>query len=214
MFTGLVEEIGKVKSLVKQHVSAKMIIQAKKVLENLAEGDSIAINGVCLTVTGFTSNTFTVDVMAETLKKTSLGYLSEGSEVNLERALKIGGRLGGHFVTGHVDATGTVTSMSKRGIATDMWIRFPPELKSFIIPQGSVALDGVSLTIADLKTDSFLVSLIPHTLKITTLGNKRIGDIVNVECDVLGKYIRYLISNKDYGKEEISFEFLAKHGFV
>ncbi len=215
MFTGLVEEKGIVRGLVKDQFSAFLTLEARKVLEELKAGDSIAVNGVCLTVTGLTPHTLTVDVMAETLAKTNLALLTPGAAVNLERALKIGGRLGGHFVTGHVDATGVILSLQAQGIATDLWIKAPPELENFLIPQGSVTLDGVSLTVADWKPGAFMVSLIPHTRKITTIGNKRVGDLLNIEADVLGKYISYLMTKRGVGEShQITPEFLAEHGFM
>lgn len=214
MFTGLVEEIGIIRSVVKSHLSALLTIKADKVLDQLEEGDSIAVNGVCLTVTGFSRDNFTVDVMAETLAKTNLGLLHEGSQVNLERALKIGDRLDGHFVTGHVDATGTVLSRRDRGIATDIWISIPEGLEKYFIPQGSVTLDGVSLTVAELNSEAFMVSLIPHTQKITTLGSWKAGDKVNIEADVLGKYIYHLFTKRGrVEKERITPEFLVENGF-
>jgi len=214
LFTGLVEEIGIVRSLVKGELSAFLTLEARKVLDGLQEGDSIAVNGACLTVTGLTSTSLTVDVMAETLSKTNLALLSPGAGVNLERALKIGGRMGGHFVTGHVDATGVILSSRVRGIATDVWIKASPELEEFIVPQGSIALDGVSLTVADLKPGAFMVSLIPHTRKITTLGNKQAGDLLNIEADLIGKYISHLLTRRGVVQnQEITPEFLAEHGF-
>ncbi|NPV29796.1 MAG: riboflavin synthase [Firmicutes bacterium] len=215
MFTGLVEEKGLVRSFVKGGPSGFLTIEARRVLEGLEEGDSIAVNGVCLTVTGFDSCAFTVDVMAETLEKTNIGLLAPGAVVNLERALKIGGRLGGHFVTGHVDATGAILSSRPRGIAVELWIKAPPEVESFLVPQGSVALDGVSLTVADLKPGAFMVSLIPHTREKTTLGSKRVGDLLNIEADIMGKYISYLLMRRGIGQSErITPEFLAEHGFI
>ncbi|HHW41478.1 MAG TPA: riboflavin synthase [Syntrophomonadaceae bacterium] len=214
MFTGLVEEIGIVRSVVKSQLSALLTIKAGKVLDELEEGDSIAVNGVCLTVTGFSGDNFTVDVMAETLAKTNLGQLHEGSRVNLERALKVGDRLDGHFVTGHVDATGTVLSRRDRGIAAEIWISIPEGMEKYFIPQGSVAVDGVSLTVAALSPDAFMVSLIPHTQKITTLGSWRAGDKVNIEADVLGKYIYHLFTKRGrVEKKRITPEFLVEHGF-
>ncbi len=213
MFTGLVEEIGIVRSVVKSQLSALLTIKAGKVLDELEEGDSIAVNGVCLTVTGFSGDNFTVDVMAETLAKTNLGQLYEGSRVNLERALKVGDRLDGHFVTGHVDATGTVLSRRDRGIAADIWISIPQGMEKYFIPQGSVAVDGVSLTVAELSPDAFMVSLIPHTQKITTLGSRKAGDKVNIEADVLGKYTYHLLTKNGKGEGRITPEFLVEHGF-
>lgn len=214
LFTGLVEEVGVVQGIVKSHMSALLTIRAKEVLHGLKEGDSVAVNGVCLTVTGLCGESFNVDVMAETLEKTNLGELREGSLVNLERALKVGERLNGHFVTGHVDATGTVVRRRERGIASDIWIAIPEEIEKYFVPQGSVAVDGVSLTVAEKGAGVFMVSLIPHTKMVTTLGTKREGDKVNIEVDVLGKYVYCLLMGGKRGTRGLTLEFLAEHGFV
>lgn len=177
-------------------------------------GESIAVNGVCLTVTDFDATTFTVDVMLETLKKTNLGLLKPGNRVNLERALRLGDRLGGHLVTGHVDGTGVVARLKECSIATEMWVEVPPELEKYLVPRGSVALDGVSLTIADLQPGALMVSLIPHTKEITTLGEKKIGDVLNIETDILGKYVHHLLSAKETSRGGITKDFLAEHGFL
>lgn len=214
MFTGLVEEKGVLRKITKEGQSASLVIEAQRVVEGLKLGESMAVNGVCLTVTSFTRNTFTADVMAETLEKTNLGSLTPGIPVNLERALQVGGRLGGHFVTGHIDATGEILKLKRLGIAVEMWVEIPPGLKQYLIPQGSVALDGVSLTVAELQPAAFMVSLIPHTRQETTLGVKRVGESLNIEADLLGKYVCFLTGkiNQD-DKKGISSEFLAEHGF-
>lgn len=211
MFTGIVEEIGTLKNLVKGRQSVRLTIEAQKVLENVQDGDSIAVNGVCLTVTAFTGTTFSMDVMAETLQKTNLGRMMSGSDVNLERALPVGGRLGGHFVTGHVDATGVILNQRSLDIATEIWIQPPASLENLLIPQGSVALDGVSLTVAELRGDSFMVSLIPHTRQATTLSRRGVGDYLNIETDLLGKYVRYLFVRPQ--EPVITANWLAEHGF-
>ncbi len=212
LFTGLVEEKGIILGIRKGPVSAVLTIESGFCRE-LELGESVAINGVCLTVTGCNNRTFSADVMAETLDKTNLGFLTEGDQVNLERSLKVGGRVGGHFVTGHVDAVGKITKVQQRGIATEMWIETPPDLEPYLIPQGSITLDGASLTVADLQSSSLKVSLIPHTLEETTLGLKMAGDLINIEADILGKYVSYLLEKKD-GGEGVSMEFLAEHGFI
>lgn len=216
MFTGLIEERGTVRKISKERSSILLTIEAQKVLAGINLGESIAVNGVCLTVTSFTADTFTADVMPETLDKTNLGLLAPGNQVNLERALQVGGRLGGHLVTGHVDATGEILHLNRRGIAVEMWVRLPSDLDRFLIPQGSVALDGVSLTVAELKPDAFMVSLIPHTRRETTLGSKKVGDIVNIEADLLGKYVCYLAGKIMAPAEQkgITPQFLAEHGFI
>ena len=172
MFTGIVEETGLIRSLASGQSSAALTVGAARVLDGIRLGDSIAVNGVCLTVTGFSAGSFTADVMHETLRKTNLGRLQTGSPVNLERALALGGRLGGHLVAGHVDAAGVIMSLQDQGIATEMWVAVPEDLEQYLIPQGSVALDGVSLTIAGLKEGALMVGLIPHSRETTTLGGK------------------------------------------
>lgn len=214
MFTGLIEEKGILRKIIKEDLSASLVIEAHKVLEGLKTGESMAVNGVCLTVTSFTAKSFTADVMTETLKKTNLGSLTPGVPVNLERALQVGGRLGGHFVTGHIDATGKILKLKQLGIAVEMWVQIPPGLEQYLIPQGSITLDGVSLTIAELQESAFMVSLIPHTRQETTLGTKRVGDTLNIEADLLGKYISFLAGRMNQDEEKgISPEFLAEHGF-
>jgi len=217
LFTGLVAEKGVVEKIVKDRLSATLTLRAQMVAGGLEIGESIAVNGVCLTVTDFDATTFTVDVMLETLKKTNLGLLRPGSRVNLERALRLGDRLGGHLVTGHVDGTGVVARLREFSIATEMWVEVPPELEKYLVPRGSVALDGVSLTIADLQPGALMVSLIPHTKEITTLGEKKIGDVLNIETDILGKYVHHLLSAKETKETReggISKSFLAEHGFL
>jgi riboflavin synthase len=214
LFTGLVAEKGVVEKIAKSRFSAVLTLRAQIAASGLEIGESIAVNGVCLTVTAFDSGTFTVDVMLETLRKTNLGLLQPGSRVNLERALRLGDRLGGHLVTGHIDGTGVVARLKERGIATEMWVEVPPELEKYLVPRGSVALDGVSLTIADLRPGALMVSLIPHTKEITTLGEKKIGDILNIETDILGKYVHHLLSGRETSREGITEGFLAEHGFL
>ncbi|HHY30730.1 MAG TPA: riboflavin synthase [Syntrophaceticus sp.] len=212
MFTGLVEEKGIMRGIRKGPVSAALTIESGFCGE-LEIGESVAVNGVCLTVTAYNSRTFTADVMAETLDKTNLGLLTEGERVNLERALKVGARIGGHFVTGHVDAVGKIINIAQRGIATEIWIEIPSDLEPYLIPQGSIALDGASLTVAELQGSTMKVSLIPHTLEATTLGLKKAGDLLNIEADLLGKYVCFLLEKKEAGKG-FSVEFLAEHGFI
>lgn len=176
-------------------------------------GESVAVNGACLTVTACNFRTFSADVMAETLDKTNLGLLTEGDQVNLERALMVGDRVGGHFVTGHVDVIGKIIKIRRRGIATEMWIEIPSELEQYLLPQGSITLDGASLTVAELQGSSFKVSLIPHTLRATTMGLKKAGDLINIEADILGKYVRSLMDKMESSKG-VSVGFLAEHGFI
>ena len=197
MFTGIIEETGTVKSIRTGQDSAIVAVQARKVLEGTVEGDSIAVNGVCLTVTSMTGGSFTADAMPETLRRSSLGSLKPGDMVNLERALPAGGRLGGHIVSGHVDACGRVESVKASGIARIIRIEMPGNasgLMPLIAVKGSVAVDGASLTVVAVDNDSFSVSLIPHTRSASTLGSIRPGTIVNVEADVFARYIARILS--------------------
>ncbi|MFY9323189.1 MAG: riboflavin synthase [Syntrophomonadaceae bacterium] len=215
MFTGIIEEIGYVKRINQQSRSAQIEIKADKVLGDVAVGDSIAVNGVCLTVVAFDSQHFTADVMPETVSKTNLRELKPGSPVNLERALKLGGRLGGHIVQGHVDAIGTIVEKQILEIAIIYRIATEPELLQYVVPKGSVAIDGISLTVVDVFQDSFTVSLIPHTAHETVLGEKKPGDRVNLESDIIGRYVKHLM-NRNHGEERqaLNLSFLAEHGFI
>lgn len=185
-------------------------------MEDVKIGDSIAVNGVCLTVTNFGDGIFTADVMAETIAKTNLQELKPGSKVNLERALRLGDRLGGHLVSGHVDGVGNISGLERYDIATIVTIQAPPQVMKYIIKKGSIAIDGTSLTVVDFEQDKFRVSLIPHTAHATVLGGKKIGDSVNLEGDILGKYIERLLQGKDEEKKQnnkINLDFLAANGF-
>ena len=216
MFTGLVEEVGTVQSILKGTQSAKIIIKAQKILENVQLGESIATNGVCLTVTDFTSHSFAVDVMAETIRKTNLKNLVSGSKVNLERALRLGDRLGGHLVSGHIDGIGIINDFNKEDNAVWVSIAAPTDILKYVIPKGSIGIDGISLTVAYVDERIFKVSIIPHTKNVTILLTKSLGDEVNLECDILGKYIeRFLVFRESSSKKnEIDMNFLSQHGFV
>ena len=207
MFTGIIEEVGKVSSI----QAGSLVIVASKVLLGMKPGGSIAVNGACLTVTAFNTDSFSVDVMPETLKRTNLGLLKAGDGVNLERPLTLGGQLGGHLVQGHVDDTGRVSSITWEGEA--MLIRFeaPPEVMRYTVPKGFVAVDGVSLTITDKDTSSFWVSIVDYTRKHTTLGSKKVGDMVNLEVDIIAKYLEQFSQPRSTG---ITIDFLAEHGFL
>ena len=215
MFTGIVEETGTVESVRKGAVSSFIRIRAEKVLENTKLGDSIAVNGVCLTVTDLSDNCFQADVMNETLSRSSLGSLSAGSPVNLERAMAADGRFGGHIVSGHIDGTGTVTDVKKDGISVWYTVSAPPEIMRYIVEKGSVAIDGISLTVAKITDTSFSVSVIPHTVAQTILGSKKTGDIVNLENDLIGKYVENLLKPAAAEKSSggITMDFLMKNGF-
>lgn len=216
MFTGLVEEIGRVESVIKSTKSSRITIKAKNVLEGVKLGDSICTNGVCLTVTSFDSGKFTVDVMAETIRRSNLRNFSPGDEVNLERALSLGDRLGGHIVSGHIDGIGIIESFEQEDNAVWITITASHEILKYIVQKGSIAIDGVSLTVAYVDEAVFKVSVIPHTKDMTTLLRKKAGDEVNLECDVIGKYIEKFLGAKEQApvKKGIDFNFLSEYGFA
>lgn len=212
MFTGIIEEIGSISSI--QHKAATLIItiHANKVLQDVKLGDSIAVNGVCLTVTSFTKNSFTVDVMPVTYHDTTLATLNNGSPVNLERAMAANGRFGGHIVSGHIDGVGTISNKVKTGNAILYTINLDKNLALFCIKKGSIAIDGTSLTIVDVTMDSVQVSIIPHTQSESIIGNKIVGDRVNLECDIMAKQVAKFNSNQP--SSNISADFLREHGFL
>jgi riboflavin synthase len=215
VFTGIIEEIGHVQRINQQSHSAQIQIKASKVLSDVAVGDSIAVNGVCLTVVSFDNQHFIADVMPETINKTTLHELKPGSPVNLERALQVGARLGGHIVQGHVDAIGTIVQKQVLEIAIIYRIKTTPELLQFVVPKGSVAIDGISLTVVDVFQDSFTVSLIPHTAHETTLGGKDPGDRVNLESDIIGRYVQHLMGRTSPDmRQDLDVSFLAENGFL
>ncbi len=216
MFTGIVEEMGKIVRVEKGAKSSRLTVSGDKIFSDLKLGDSVATNGVCLTVTSFSKGIFTADVMNETLKRSNLGELRQGSMVNLERAMIANGRFGGHIVSGHIDGTGVITKIEQDDIAVWYTIRADRKIMKYIIEKGSVAIDGISLTIAKVTDNDFSVSLIPHTAKETVLGYKKTGDTVNLENDVVGKYIEYFLSFKEEPETKssgITKEFLLKAGF-
>lgn len=206
MFTGIIEEVGIVRRTGESHLA----FQAHKALEETEVGNSIAVNGVCLTVACLEDNGFGVDVMPETLRRTNLGRLRFGDRVNVERALALGGRIGGHLVLGHVDDVGEVLDVSSEETARVMRISAPPRLMPYMVRKGFVAVDGVSLTIVELDDFSVVVSLVPYTMQNSTLGEKKPGDVVNLEADIIGKYVERL---KERKAETLTVEFLRKHGF-
>lgn len=216
MFTGIVEELGKINGVQKGEKSSVLTINASKVLKNTQLGDSIAVNGVCLTVTSITENSFSADVMAETMRKSNLGSLAVGSSVNLERALTPLTRMGGHIVSGHIDGTGTITSYVKEDNATWVTVKADSDILKYIVQKGSIAIDGISLTVAYIDDTCFKVSIIPHTSQQTTLLSKGIGNTVNLECDVIAKYVEKLLGFKASNNttEDISLEMLAENGFI
>lgn len=217
MFTGIVEEIGEIVAISKGIQSSRLTIKGNLVFQDAKLGDSIAVNGVCLTVADMTSNTFTADVMAETIRRSSLGALKKGSKVNLERAMSAEGRFGGHIVSGHIDGIGTISEMKKEENAVWVTIEAPSHVLRYIVEKGSIAIDGISLTVAYIDQEGFKVSIIPHTGSETILLTKKKGDIVNLECDVIGKYVEKLISTpkeeKRTQKSNLTADFLRNHGF-
>ncbi|MBQ4331359.1 MAG: riboflavin synthase [Spirochaetaceae bacterium] len=220
MFTGIVEEIGTLKAVQKGRHSAVLRIQAKKILEDVHIGDSIAVNGICLTVTEFSQTEFAADVMHETLNRTNLGQLQQGSPVNLERAMAANGRFGGHIVSGHVDGTGTIATITRDDNAIWYTIAAAPEILRYIVEKGSITIDGTSLTVARVDSTSFAISAIPHTVAVTILGRKKVGDQVNLENDIIGKYVEKLMQGGSQSsgavepkKGGITMDFLAANGF-
>lgn len=212
MFTGIVEEVGKVKSI----SNGVLQIEANKVLEDVHTGDSIAVNGICLTVTSFTAHSFQADVMPETIRRTSLNELKLGSPVNLERAMAVGSRFGGHIVSGHIDGTGRIVSLKEEKNALLMKIAADSSLLRYIVEKGSVALDGISLTVAAVTDRDFTVSLIPHTRQVTNLSAKGEGSIINIENDVVGKYVEKLLKPaeaEDKSSGSVTMELLLSNGF-
>ena len=216
MFTGIIEEIGVVTGITRGAKSSRVTISANLIFSDLKLGDSVATNGVCLTVSEMTNSTFTADVMHETLKYTSLAGLASGTRVNLERAMAADGRFGGHIVSGHIDGTGIIRNIKRDDNAIIYTIAAGSDILKYIVKKGSIAIDGISLTVTYVDDSSFSVSIIPHTLKETILADKKTGDIVNLEVDMLAKYIEKLLVGKDNtsaSENAITAEFLAKNGF-
>ncbi|MSQ77964.1 MAG: riboflavin synthase [Nitrospiraceae bacterium] len=218
MFAGIVEETGAVKSLEKTLAGTRLTVLASTVMDDLPIGASISVNGTCLTVVKRDDKEFTVDVSPETMGVTNLGKLSAGSPVNLERAMKLNERIGGHLVAGHVDGVGTIRERQQEGNGTVITIEAPPEILRYCIPKGSITVDGVSLTINEVSGRSFSVMIIPHTAKVTTLGLKQQGDTVNLESDVIGKYVERLLQERGQilPKSEIVIDrdYLQKRGLI
>lgn len=207
MFTGIVEE----KGVIISKSAAALTIRANVIMPDMKQGDSVAVNGVCLTVTKFDAESFSADIMPETMKRTNLGALKRGERVNLERALTLNGRLGGHFVQGHVDTTGKVAAIEPAGDSTLIMIEAPGEIMKYVVEKGFIAVDGISLTIVSRDETSFQVSIVGFTRENTILGNKITGDLVNLEADIIAKYVEQF--NRRRG-EGITADFLAKHGFM
>ena len=224
MFTGIIEETGRLRSLDISGVTGRIELEASKVLEGTNIGDSIAVNGVCLTVVELHADGFTADVMPETISRTGFAQLRVGDKVNLERAMAANGRFGGHIVSGHIDGVGTVESLEHDGIAVWVSIKAPTEILKLIVEKGSIAIDGISLTVAYVDNERFKVSIIPHTGEETTLLKRHAGDKVNLENDIVGKYVEKLLGlgeptvyggtrQKDDNESGLTLEFLAENGF-
>ena len=212
MFTGIIEEIGTVRNIRRGRNSVALTIGAPHIVEGTRIGDSIAVNGICLTVTDMQTDSFSADVMHETMNRSSLASLVAGQRVNLERA---DGRFGGHIVSGHVDGMGQIADIRQDDVAVWYMIRAEDGILRYVVEKGSIAVDGISLTVAKMRDDSFLVSTIPHTVRNTILQDKKLGDRVNLECDVIGKYVERLMqkAEKDEHKSSITMDFLTKYGF-
>ena len=213
MVTGIIEELGTVGQMDRRPDSIKLTIQARKVLEGTQLGDSIAVNGVCLTVTSMTDSSFTADVMHETMRRSSLSDIKSGSKVNLERAMQVGGRLGGHIVSGHIDGVGHIARIAADGIARVITISIPKDMEPFIVEKGSIAIDGISLTVVSVGNSQFSVSIIPHTMANTTLIDKHPGAVVNLETDVIGKYVHSFTTAHTGKRSGITMETLLENGF-
>ncbi len=212
MFTGIIEEMGTVRALKRTGGSARLVTSAEKVLETTALGDSISVNGVCLTVVDMGHTEFSADIAVETLNVTNLGSLTVGAKVNLERALQLSARIGGHLVSGHVDAVGRIREKREEGNGWRIFFDAPDAILRQVIKKGSIAIDGISLTVADIDRTGFAVAMIPHTAKLTTLGFKAAGDSVNLESDIIGKYVERLLAGRM--ESGVSLDLLKQKGFM
>ncbi|SNZ06819.1 riboflavin synthase alpha chain [Persephonella hydrogeniphila] len=202
MFTGLVEEVGKIKTVKTSTGGLTIQVQVKKITDDIKVGDSVAVNGVCLTVTGIQGDTISFDVSQETVRRSNIGQLRNGDLVNIERALKLSDRLGGHIVQGHVDTVGTVKRIIPKGEHTEFVIHFPEEFQDFVVEKGSIAIDGISLTINEVYGNEISINIIPHTIQNTNLKNRKTGEAVNIEFDILGKYVKRMLSKNKISKLE------------
>ncbi len=213
MFTGIIEDVGTVKHIEKQGLSGTIVVETALDMEGFSVGDSMAVDGVCLTIEKISGGTFSAHLSEETLKLTTLGELKRGRKVNIERPLTISKPLGGHIVTGHVDATGTIKGRTQRGANLDIEVEMPRRLSAQVVKKGSIAVDGISLTVAGLTGSGFRVTVIPHTLKMTTLSLKGPGERVNIETDIIGKYVERFLGSRT-GGGEVTEDFLSEHGFL
>ena len=222
MFTGIVEELGTVRSIHRKSEGTALEIQASEVLTDAKVGDSIAVDGACLTIVSLTPEAFTTDISAETLRRTTLGERKVGERVNLERSLRLSDRLGGHLVLGHVDEVATICAWKDEGDASLMRVTISDNTRPYITYKGSATVDGISLTVSNVSEDSFEIALIPHTKAVTTLGTKRNGARVNLEVDLIARYLETLLKNRDEasdwteqaGPDTLNLSFLAKHGYI
>lgn len=222
MFTGIVEELGTIRNIQRPAHGVILEIQASDILSDATVGDSIAVDGACLTIRDLTPEAFTADVSAETLRRTTLGERKVGEHVNLERSLRLSDRLGGHLVLGHVDEVATICAWKDEGDASLMQVTMNSNIRSYIAYKGCVTVDGISLTVSGIHADSFEVALIPHTKQVTTLGTKRVGASVNLEVDIIARYLETLLKNSEVKKgwteqsasETLNLSFLAKHGYI
>ncbi|HBQ64466.1 MAG TPA: riboflavin synthase [Clostridiales bacterium] len=218
MFTGLIEEIGRIQNIIHEKGAVRLVLSCHKITEDMKVGDSISVNGICLTVTNTKKDCFWADVMPETLRKTNLGRIRINTNVNLERALKLTDRFGGHFVSGHIDCTGTVTEKWIEDNAVWLAVTVPQSITGYIVSKGSIAVDGTSLTVAYVDENCFKVSLTPLTAQLTTLTSLKAGDLVNIECDIIGKYIKkqYFrsVETEKNNDHEITLDLLEENGFI
>lgn len=196
MFTGIIEELGTVKGVIRQSGGMRLSVTAKVIMDGMKTGDSIAVNGACLTVTEFDRSSFTADVSGETVNRTNIGKLRVGDKVNLERPMMLSDRLGGHLVSGHVDDVGVIRGVDKRGGMSIFTFEIPSDIQRYLVVKGSIAIDGISLTVNDVIGNKFTVTLIPHTAEMTTLGFKKSGDTVNLENDLIGKYVERFVRTR------------------
>ena len=214
MFTGIIEEIGVVNDVHRTSQGAVLNVGASEVLTDSKVGDSVAIDGVCLTMTQVDSARFTADISAETLRRTTLGNRNRGDGVNLERSLQLNSRLGGHIVLGHVDDVGVISDWRDEGDSSTMRVSASSDVMRYVVFKGSICVDGISLTVANLSETEFEIALIPHTKQVTTIGEKRVGDRVNIEVDLLGRYVEKLLGEKSEHPRSIDFAYLKSHGFA
>ncbi|MCF8233109.1 MAG: riboflavin synthase [Bacteroidales bacterium] len=214
MFTGIIEDIGRVETVKSGVNSAELRISSKVIPQDLKTGDSVSINGVCLTVTAYDVSGFTVEAVPETMTRSNLGNLHAGTPVNLERALRVGDRMGGHMMSGHVDSKGIIQSIDKEENAVWYTVSLANDFIRYLIPKGSVGIDGISLTVVDVSEDSFTVSVIPHTLQETTLAYRSKGEEVNIECDMTAKYIERFLAFREKPRKDITMDYLKENGYL